>query len=419
MNPLATILAPYRLLVGSVFLALGQIWANKLRAFLTAIGIVIGVASVTAVVAALAGLRRNVLTDLETFGTNKIYVTPQRPESGTGRHAPWSAIVMRPEHFEGLLGSCPAVGSFTRFGGGRSQVLRFRDRSVTADMRGIEPAWHAIENRSVILGRPFAWIDNQEARHVCLITPDLRDSLHLDRDCVGQRVHLGRRSFVVVGVVEPTAELSVLDLGSRRYEVFIPFQTLWESYRGWMIGIATSQSPELSEEAQSELRLFLRRTRGISPNEPDNFRVQPIQQYLDRFNRISNMVTLIAAGVVGISLLVGGVGIMNIMLVSVSERTREIGLRKALGARDSAILMQFLVEAVTLCLLGGVAGVLVGQGLTWSMAQIPRAKLEHAHIPLWAIAVAFGFCAVVGVVFGMFPAMKAARLDPIEALRHE
>jgi putative ABC transport system permease protein len=129
--------------------------------------------------------------------------------------------------------------------------------------------------------------------------------------------------------------------------------------------------------------------------------------------------TLVAGGIVGISLLVGGVGIMNIMLVSVSERTREIGLRKAVGARPSAILFQFLIEAVILCLMGGLIGILIGQGLTSLMAAIPEAKLDKASIPLWAIAIAFGFSAAVGLIFGMFPAIKAARLDPIEALRHE
>jgi putative ABC transport system permease protein len=144
-----------------------------------------------------------------------------------------------------------------------------------------------------------------------------------------------------------------------------------------------------------------------------------IEQFLQEFNRIAAMATMVAAGVVSISLLVGGVGIMNIMLVSVSERTREIGLRKAVGARPAAILLQFLVEAVMICMFGGLLGVLAGQGLTKLLAMIPGAGLERAYIPLWAIALSFGFSASVGLIFGMFPAIKAARLDPIEALRHE
>ena len=144
-----------------------------------------------------------------------------------------------------------------------------------------------------------------------------------------------------------------------------------------------------------------------------------IEEYLKTFNKIALSITAIAGGIVGISLLVGGVGIMNIMLVSVSERTREIGLRKAVGARPSAILLQFLVEAIVLCLYGGLMGTAVGQGMTSMIAKIPNANLDMAYIPLWAIGLSFGFAGSVGVFFGMFPAVKAARLDPIEALRHE
>jgi putative ABC transport system permease protein len=175
----------------------------------------------------------------------------------------------------------------------------------------------------------------------------------------------------------------------------------------------------VSEEARAELTFFLRKTRHIKPEEPNNFRLEVVEQYIQQFNRVAIAITMVAAGVVGISLLVGGVGIMNIMLVSVSERTREIGLRKAVGARPAAILLQFLVEAVMICLFGGLIGVLFGHLLTRAMAQIPNAQLDKAYVPAWAVAISFGFAASVGLIFGMFPAIKASRLDPIEALRHE
>src|SRR5204863_6928994 len=150
-----------------------------------------------------------------------------------------------------------------------------------------------------------------------------------------------------------------------------------------------------------------------------DFRVEVVEKFLEEFNKVAVTITIVATGIVGISLLVGGVGIMNIMLVSVSERTREIGLRKAVGARPAAILLQFLVEAVMLCLMGGLVGLLFGSLLTKGIASIPAAMLSKASIPGWAIALSFGFSALVGLVFGMFPAVKAARLDPIDALRHE
>jgi len=187
----------------------------------------------------------------------------------------------------------------------------------------------------------------------------------------------------------------------------------------WVGILAESKSPEVSDDARAEISFFLRRTRNIKPGEPDTFRVDSVKNFLDIFNEIARVVMMVAGGIVGISLLVGGVGIMNIMLVSVSERTREIGLRKAVGAKKSAILTQFLIEAVVLCFVGGLFGIGFGQLLTTGIANIPKVELDMAYIPLWAIGLAFGFSGSVGIFFGMFPAIKAARLDPIEALRHE
>jgi len=189
--------------------------------------------------------------------------------------------------------------------------------------------------------------------------------------------------------------------------------------QAWMGIMAVAKSPGVAEEAKAEISFFLRRTRSVRPGDPDTFGVETVQRILEQFNKIALAITAVAGGVVGISLLVGGIGIMNIMLVSVSERTREIGLRKAVGAGPWAILLQFLVEAITLCLIGGLLGVIVGQSLTTAIAAIPHAQLEKAYIPAWAVGLSFGFATVVGLFFGMFPAVKAARLDPIEALRHE
>jgi putative ABC transport system permease protein len=186
-----------------------------------------------------------------------------------------------------------------------------------------------------------------------------------------------------------------------------------------MFVIAATRSAEMSDEAKAEINFFMRKRRHIEPGQLDNFRVEAVDQFVREFNKVATTITLVATGIVGISLLVGGVGIMNIMLVSVSERTREIGLRKAVGARPSAVLLQFLVEAVVLCFMGGLMGVSFGQLITLGIRSIPAAELNQAYIPGWAIALAFGFAAAVGVIFGMFPAVKAARLDPIEALRHE
>ena len=413
-------LAFLRLLYQSIYLAMGQIWANKMRSTLTTIGIVIGVASVTAVIAALSGLKAKILSQVETFGTNTIFIYPARPDKGPMRNAPYWSIRFLPEQFDGLLEHCPSVGSFSRIASAGQRTAKFGEKSVdTVNITGIEPAYHEIENRPVILGRTFSAIDDMQARQVCLIDPKLRDKLQLDRDCIGQVIRLGYHAFVVVGVIERRPELNFGQGQNENYEVFIPFKTVFKLTNPWLQAFAASKSPEVLEEAQAELKFFFRRTRNIGPNDPENFRVESLQSALETFNQIAIMVTLVAGGVVGISLLVGGVGIMNIMLVSVSERTREIGLRKAVGAKKSAILTQFLIEAVVLCFFGGLIGIGIGQLLTMAIANIPKAELDMAYIPWQAIAISFGFSGSVGIFFGIFPAIKAARLDPIEALRHE
>ena len=416
-----TLTAFFRLFYQSVFLSLSQIWANKTRSILTTIGIVIGVASVTAVIAALSGLKAKILTQVETLGSNTIFIQPKRPDTGPQQHVPWWSIRFLPEQLEGLLEHCPSVKRFGRQTWAGSHTVSFRERSVeNVSIRGIEPDCHKIESRPITIGRPLSVIDEMQVRQVCLIDPKLRNDLRLDRDCIGQPILIGHNTFYIIGVLEPRPESLFGGGDQERSEIFIPFKTSFKLQRYLYIGvIAESKSAEVSEDARAEISFFLRRTRNIKPGEPDNFEVLSLQNLLDMFNKMAIIVTMVASGIVGISLLVGGVGIMNIMLVTVSERTREIGLRKAVGAKKSAILTQFLIESVVLCFVGGLVGVGFGQLLTTGIANIPKVELDMAYIPLWAIGISFGFSGAVGIFFGMFPAIKAARLDPIEALRHE
>jgi putative ABC transport system permease protein len=225
---------------------------------------------------------------------------------------------------------------------------------------------------------------------------------------------------MIAGSVE-TTQARFFGMNTSSAEIFIPFSVAEKlQERNFFMRIeGLFTSPETALEGEDEVRFVMRRMRGIGPGEPETFRVAAIDKFIAQFKTLATGITAIAGGIVGISLLVGGIGIMNIMLVSVSERTREIGLRKAVGATPMAILLQFLLEAVTLCLVGGFIGIAFGRLAAYGLTQIPGAQLEQADIPLWAVAVSFLFSAATGVIFGMFPAIKASRLDPIEALRHE
>jgi putative ABC transport system permease protein len=402
-----------------VFLALAQIWANKTRSILTTIGIVIGVASVTAVIAALSGLKSKVLGDIESFGTNNIFMGPHKPDRGPMRHASDWQIRFKPEHFDGLLEHCPSVARFTRISWGGEPAARAGERSVKrVKVFGVEPAWHQIENRPVVLGRSFSPIDEMQGLPVCIIDTSLRDELRLDRDCIGDTLYMDGKGFRIVGVIEPKQETSIINEGQTPPEAYIPFATNLKMRQPWIWAVAAGRTTSVAEEAQAEITFFLRRQRRIRPEDPNTFRVISVASEIKKFNQIARMITIVAGGIVGISLLVGGVGIMNIMLVSVSERTREIGLRKAVGAKNSAILLQFMVESVVLCFIGGLVGVGGGRVLTL-LISMANPMLDKTYIPMWAIGLSFCFAAAVGVFFGMFPAIKAASLDPIEALRHE
>ena len=417
MSPVRLVVVVYQ----SVLLALSQIWSNKARSVLTTLGIVIGVASVTVVIASLTGLKANVLGQFESFGTNKVYIFPDRPNSGPLAGLSWRLINFKPDEFDGLLRNCPSVTAISRYTDRRRDVS-YGDQTRRMRMAGIDPSWHSVENRGVLKGRPFNLVDEEQARPVCLIDAETAADLKMNRDPTGEDLLVEGRRFRVIGVIEAENKVSFGDTGGRTTSLYVPFQTLYNldpDPRDFLYAVAAAKSADVAEEAASEARFFLRNRRGLKPGEPDTFRVEIIERMVQEFQTMASAVTLVASAVVGISLIVGGVGIMNIMLVSVSERTREIGLRKAVGALPVVVLIQFLIEAIVLCLCGGIVGILIGQVMTWGVAKIPGANLEKAYIPGWAIAVSFGFSAAVGLIFGMFPALKASRLDPIEALRHE
>jgi putative ABC transport system permease protein len=408
-----------RLLFQTVFLALGQIWANKIRAILTTLGIVIAVWAAICTVAAVAGLKDFVLKEFATVGANKVWIFPQRPREQRDRYG-WRQIRVTKEQADGIAANCPSISRLTPILEMTCPVQYGDITKPFVPVRGIRPSWHEIEQRFVTQGRTFSSVDEESRQNVCLINDKAIEEFGLEKDPTGDVILVDKRRFTIVGVVE-TKEVSPMFGGDEaKSEVYIPFSLAdaMRPDRGMYI-VAQTKSPELFEDAKAEITFYMRRVRNLKPEDPNTFGVEAIEQIIGQFKRIALVITVIMGVIAGISLFVGGIGIMNIMLASVSERTREIGLRKAVGARPEVILLQFLVEAVVLCLVGGAIGLAFGQGTILGMSMIFKSVMGHAAAPYWAVIVAIVLTALTGVVSGMFPAIRAACLNPINALRHE
>ncbi len=416
---MAPVWAVVRLLWQTVFLALGQVWANKLRALLTALGIIIGVVAVVGVMSFLDGAKKWILSEFDTVvGSRAMFIEGFVPEAQRGVVS-WSDVKVTETEARLLLEKAASIENVTP-ASQRSWRASHGKESVTCSVFGVWDSWHRTESRQVALGRPLSRLDVELRNQVCLINEQALEELKLDTDPVGEYVLLNGRRFLIVGVLETKTVSAVFGGGQSRTEVYIPYSThkVMDPY-SWTWFQAVMAPGATPEEAEAEIRYLLRQHRGLGGDDVDNFRVFVAQNLIDGFNRIAQGITLVAVVVVGISLLVGGVGIMNIMLVSVSERTREIGLRKALGAKPPVVLLQFLVEAVVLCLVGGAVGLALGVAIVRLPTLIPKFPFKDLSVSPLAVVIGLGFCVVTGVVFGILPAIKAARLNPIDALRHE
>ena len=415
LQPFAIIL---RFLWQTVFLALGQVWSTKVRSILTALGIIIGVLAVILVMSGLSAMQNYVLGEFERFGARKMWVWGEVPHDKRTVMS-WSDVKLSTYEARLILDRAESIESLSPECSNSWDIRAGSEQQSSVRVRGIWPEWHDIEDRQVIYGRPFSTIDVNENRQVCLINDQGIEELKLDIDPVGEYLLLDGRRFLIVGVIE-TKDAGGFGGGQARTEIFIPFSThkMLNPYT-WTSFVVQMKSPDLSEDAQAEIRFILRNHRQLDPEDADTFNMFVLQNEIQQFNQVAFVIGAIALGVVCISLFVGGIGIMNIMLVSVSERTREIGLRKAMGAKPLVVLAQFLVEAVVLCITGATVGVLIAIGLIKVVEKAPQLPMESIPVSSLAILISVGFSAATGIVFGMIPAIKASRLNPIDALRHE
>ncbi len=403
------------LLLANAFNAIEQLVTHKMRSLLTILAIVIAVTATITVVSVVQGFTRYVSSFLEGLGTNAVFVAPQRPVGEAGKAL--GRVELNESDFHAIDAHCSALRRVSPLIPRQGVKLRYNGEEITVNIEGVAPAYHTVRNFPVDTGRPFALVDVEQAQQVCVVGREILRKFEIDEGVVGESMLLDGRRFRVIGVLQSKGSFFGQSLDD---VVLIPYTTALKMYpffRRSMVIAAQANTAEVVPEAKAQITNLLRRRHGLEAYQPDDFVVQTQGEILAFFNNVGNIAVSALAGIVGISLLVGGIGIMNVMLVSVTERTREIGLRKAVGARRRDILMQFLTEAMTLSLIGGGLGIALGYSLSSLASLHPR--MVDVVVPIWAILLGFGISAGTGIVFGIVPALKAALLNPIDALRHE
>ena len=399
-------------------IALKAIRRNKVRSGLTMLGVIIGVASVIAMIALGSGARASIDAQIQSQGTNVIYVSAGSFGRGPGsvRGGAGSISTLTLEDARAIATEVPLVAMVSPMVRGRAQVVA-GNQNWNTQMEGGNEDYLAIRNWRIQSGENYTARDILLADKVCLLGPSVAATLFPDSDPVGQVIRIGNQPFRVLGVLAPKGQGQ---FGQDQDDVIVaPYTTLQKKLLGishlHQITVSARSADVVEPAAVAITRLLRQRHRTTSP-EDDDFTVRTVEEMAATRVEMANTMTMLLMSVASVSLLVGGIGIMNIMLVSVTERTREIGLRMAVGARTRDILRQFLAEAVGLSIVGGIVGVLLGLGVSRGLTQGLGWPTE---ITASAIVIAFAFAAAVGVFFGYYPARKAANLDPIDALRYE
>ncbi len=409
----------------SVRMALGALGANKVRSSLTMLGIIIGVTAVISLISIGRGAQGAISSEIEGLGSNLIYITPGSTSQGGVRTASGSALTLTmtdavaledPLNAPSLSGVAPEVS--------RSGQAVAQGNNTNARIIGVTADYERVRNLDVA-GGEFITPEHVEAgAAVVVLGSQSATDLFGDADPLGQTVYVNRVAFQVVGVLESKGGSSFTSPDEGFYVPITTAQSRLpgsQFYRGsrTVSSIAVQvKDPSLVDQAQEEIRQTLRRLHRLT--EEDDFSLQSQQDFLSAISQVTTIMTLFLAAIAAISLLVGGIGIMNIMLVSITERTREIGIRKAVGARERDILFQFLVEAMFLSLVGGVVGILLGAGIAGIISGIDLGGSRlQSSVELDVAALAVAFSAGVGLFFGVYPAWRAARLNPIDALRSE
>ncbi|WP_270765586.1 ABC transporter permease [Phocaeicola plebeius] len=390
---------------------------NKLRAFLTMLGIIIGVASVIAMLAIGQGSKRSIQKQISEMGSNMIMIHPGAEMRGGVRQDPSSMQTLKLENYETLRDECMYLSAISPNVSASGQLIS-GSNNYPSSVSGVSIGYLAIRQLTVEQGEMFSEEDIRTAAKVCVIGKTIVDNLFPDgQDPIGKIIRCNQVPLRVVGVLKSKGYNS---MGMDQDDVVLsPYTTVMKRLlaQTYLSGIfASALTEDMTEEAVDEITNILRREHKLKEADDDDFTIRTQQELSSMLNTTTDLMTTLLACIAGISLVVGGIGIMNIMYVSVTERTREIGLRMSVGARGIDILSQFLIESILISITGGLIGVILGCGASFIIKSV-------AHWPVfiqpWSVLLSFAVCTFTGVFFGWYPAKKAADLDPIEALRYE
>ncbi len=415
-----------RISVGELLtVAMDSVWAHRFRSLLTILGIVIGITTVVTVSSLLTGLRQGVTTFFSEFGPDNLFISRysgdpnQQPQTGELRRknvGPETAELIRrlvptveevsvTMYLPGFIGRSPITAKVPGF------------ESDQVNMVGMSASGFITQPRNFLSGRPYTEEEDRRGARVCVMGPKLAEALFPSGGAVGQQVNVAGAEYTIIGVTEE-AKGGFFGENPIDRQVTVPLTVARLRYPGIDRFIVIAKARENRRaDAEEETRQILRRFRKTPTAAADDFSLTTADQIIARFDSISQLIVLISIALSGLGLLVGGIGVMNIMLVSVTERTKEIGIRKALGARKGDIIFQFLSEAVALTGAGGILGIIIAVAVTLIVGKLVP-SLPSA-VPPMALAAGFGVSVAIGIFFGTWPAVKAARLDPVEALRYE
>ncbi len=405
-------------------LSLDTFRTHKMRSFLTALGIIIGVMTVISIISLIQGMNSEVERQIGSLGSNTIFI--QKFSWGMGR-IDFEEVGRRPDLTLEDAEAVARLPSVDRVAPQRSTSINridYRGNEATGvELTGSTPSYATTANWQVEAGRFINSNDSLRKRSVCVVGGQVVDDLFPTEDPIGRRIDIEGRRYTVIGVLERKGSFMgqsqdnviVIPLSTFDKHFPLPRTRRARIFAGVTIQVMPRRGASV-EQAIDEIRELMRRRHGLGYDESDDFGINTQDTLRDIYRNITRVAVIVMVAVAGISLLVGGIGIMNIMLVAVAERTREIGLRKALGATNHAVLWQFLLESVLLAVVGGLVGIALGIGIAKVAEMAAHLK---AAAPFWTIMLGFGFSAGVGVFFGIYPASRAARLNPIEALRYE